>query len=356
MDNKQRTLRVRFELRLLALPLGLALVLAASGCEKGRAAASSGPTEGALELLELRYQGAAGQVTFPELAADLGYLAPVKLVHVGNTISGPQDVQTVATGDTDFGGAFNGAILNLVARKAPIRAVIGLSSVDAETFSGFYVRQDSTLASAHDLIGKKIAMNTLGAHHEFVLREYLRRAGLTKQEVERVALVALPPVNTEQALRAGQVDVAVLGGIHREKALERGGVRPLFSDFELFGQMTSASYVVSERLLRAHPKTVQKFVAGTARAIEWSRATPREQVIARMQNIIHKRGRAEDASLVRYFRAVRSETRGGVLTDAQFQRWIDWLVRDGQLKQGQLEPALVYTNELNPYATGEPTF
>ncbi|MEY4510298.1 MAG: putative aliphatic sulfonates-binding protein precursor [Pseudomonadota bacterium] len=193
-------------------------------------------------------------------------------------------------------------------------------------------------------------MNTLGAHHEFVLREYLRRAGLSKSEVDRVALVALPPVNTEQALRAGQVDVAVLGGIHRDKALERGGVRLVFSDYELFGAMTSASYVISERLSRTHPKTVEKFVAATARAIEWTRATPRDQVVARMESIIHKRGRAEDASLVRYFRAVSSETRGGLLTDAQFQRWIDWLVREGQLVPGQLKPSDVYTNQFNPYA------
>lgn len=346
MENRQRTPPAWLGVPVVVLSLMVAL----AGCEKSRAAASSGPAQGALELLELRYQGAAGQVTYPELAQDLGYLAPVKLVHVGNTISGPQDVQTVATGDTDFGGAFNGAVLNLIARKAPIRAVIGLSSVDAETFNGFYVREDSPIRAARDLIGKKVAMNTLGAHHEFVLREYLRRAGLSKSEVERVTLVVLPPVNTEQALRAGQIDVAVLGGIHRDKALERGGVRLVFSDYELFGAMTSASYVVSERLLRAHPKTVEKFVAGTAQAIEWSRATPREQVIARMESIIHRRGRAEDASLVRYFRAVSSETRGGLLTDAQFQRWIDWLVREGQLAPGQLAPSALYTNQFNPYA------
>ena len=61
------------------------------------------------EQTEIRYQGWAGQVTFVELADDLGYLAPLKLKWVGNTISGPQDIQTVVTGDTDIGGAFYGA-------------------------------------------------------------------------------------------------------------------------------------------------------------------------------------------------------------------------------------------------------
>ena len=78
-----------------------------------------------LEKAEIRYQGWAGQVTFVELADDLGYLAPLKLKWVGNTISGPQDIQTVVTGDVDIGGAFYGAIIKLIVAKAPIKAVVG---------------------------------------------------------------------------------------------------------------------------------------------------------------------------------------------------------------------------------------
>ena len=74
-----------------------------AGSMAAAAAASGEP-----ETMELRYQGWAGTVTLPELAEDLGYLAPVKLKWIGNTISGPQDIQTAATGSVDFGGAFNG--------------------------------------------------------------------------------------------------------------------------------------------------------------------------------------------------------------------------------------------------------
>ena len=94
------------------------MLTATAGC--GGDAAADGAQAG-----ELRYQGSVGQVTLPELAEDLGYLGDVKLKWVGNTISGPQDIQSAATGQTDFGGAFNGAIVKLVAAKAPIKAVIG---------------------------------------------------------------------------------------------------------------------------------------------------------------------------------------------------------------------------------------
>ncbi|MGX1073589.1 ABC-type nitrate/sulfonate/bicarbonate transport system substrate-binding protein [Bradyrhizobium elkanii] len=175
-----------------------------------------------LEKTEIRYQGWAGQVTFTELAEDLGYLAPLKLKWVGNTISGPQDIQTVVTGDIDVGGAFYGAIIKLIAAKAPIKAVVGYYGSDANTYYGYYVKDDSPIKTARDLIGKKVAVNTLGAHLEFVLREYLARNGLGAGEAKQVTLVAVPPVTGEQALRQGQVEVSALSGVLRDKALERG--------------------------------------------------------------------------------------------------------------------------------------
>src|SRR5271170_1530416 len=63
-------------------------------------AASEDPAK--YEVSELRYQGWTGQVLFPELAEDLGYLAPIRLKWVGNTISGPQDIQSVVTGGHRF--------------------------------------------------------------------------------------------------------------------------------------------------------------------------------------------------------------------------------------------------------------
>ncbi len=196
------------------------------------------------ETLELRYQGGSGYVSYPELAADLGYLDPIKLRWIGNTISGPQDIQTVVTNDIEFGAAFNGSIIKLIEAKALIRAVIGMSSVDDATWTGFYVLDGSPIHSARDILGRKVAMNTVGAHSEFMLREFLVRGGLSKPEIDQVTLVAIPPVNSEQVLRQKQVDVATLGGILRDKALERGGIHAVFRDYDLFGEFTSAAYVL----------------------------------------------------------------------------------------------------------------
>lgn len=338
-------------IRIRQLPLSVvlagALAIALAGCGGQGAAATGGAG-----VTELRYQGSVGQVTFAELAADLGYLSGVRLKWVGNTISGPQDIQSVATGQIDFGGAFNGAIIKLRAAKAPIKGVIGYYGSDKESFSGYYVKQDSPIRTARDLIGKKIGVNTLGAHHEAVIKEYLKRNGLTPEEIKQVELVVVPPVNTEQAVRQGTLEVGTLGGVLKDKALERGGLRPLFTDVELFGPFTAGAVVFREDFIARDPETVKKFVAGFAKAIDWAQTHPRDEVIAKFEQIIAERGRNEDAGAVKFWKSTGIAGKGGVIADSEFTTWIDWLEREGELRPGQIKPGDLYTNEFNPYANG----
>jgi ABC-type nitrate/sulfonate/bicarbonate transport system substrate-binding protein len=328
--------------------LSLLVALSALGCARSETESSS--SGAGYETLELRYQGNNGTVTPAELAEDLGYLAPIRLDFLGSTISGPASVQAVVTGDTDFGGAFNGAVIKLVAAHVPIVAVVGYYGVNEERQSGFFVPESSLIRGARDLLGKKISMNTLGAHSEFMVKEFLFRGELTQADTQQVTLVVIPPVNGEQVLRQGQVDVAVLGDIYRDRAIENGGLRSVFSDYELFGEFTAGSYVMKTSFIREHPRTARKFVDAVGRAIEWSRHTPRERVIERFAEIIAKRGRNENGAVLQYWRSYGVAGRGGLMTDKDFQTWIDWMVKDGELEPGQLSARQIYTNDLNPFA------
>lgn len=302
-----------------------------------------------LEKTDITYQGWTSQVIFPELAEELGYLAPLKLKWVGNTISGPQDIQAAATGNIDFGGAFTGAIINLKASNAPIKSVIGYYGVDEKTYYSLMVLNESSIKTARDLIGKKIGVNTLAAHHEFIIKEYLRRSGLTEDEIKKVELVVIPPANAEQTLRQKQLDGVILGGMFKDKATERGGVRSLFTDYDIFGAFTGGSYVFTEKFIKENPNTVKKFVEAMAKAIEWAKNTPRDEVVAKMEKIIKERGRNEDASAVKYWKSTGVSGKGGLNSDKEIQLWIDWLVKEGKLKKGQIKPSNIYTNEFNPY-------
>jgi ABC-type nitrate/sulfonate/bicarbonate transport system substrate-binding protein len=336
--------------RLLGLLLCFSTLAFGAGCRNADATkdARHRGSNDATEQVELRYLAVPGTVSPPELAEDLGYLAPLKLLYVSSTTSGPQSIQTAVTGDTDFGSAFNGAILKLIAAKAPITALVGSYGVDDQIWGGYYVTQDSPIKTARDLIGKKVAVNTIGAHQEFVLREYLERNGLNQNEIKQVMLVSLPPINAEQAVRQGQTDVSVLTSIYRDRAMERGGLRLLFSDRELFGSFTAGSYVMRNDFMAKNPKTAKKFVEGVGKAIEWSKTTRREQVLERFRRIIAKRKRNEDTSVVSYWRSYGVSDARGRIHPQEFQVWIDWMLRTGELRPGQLELSHVYTNQLNP--------
>jgi ABC-type nitrate/sulfonate/bicarbonate transport system substrate-binding protein len=326
--------------------LGVIALLAAavSACAaRGDAATGDHPV--------LRYQGSANTVLLPELAEDLGYLGNIKLKWVGNTISGPQDIQSAATDQTDFGGAFTGAVVKMITAGAPVKAVINYYGEDARTFNGFYVKDDSPIHAARDLIGRSVGVNTLGAHDEAVIDTYLAKNGLTPAEIKKVQLVVLPPNSTEEAVRKGQIDVGTLGGVLQDHAVTTGGLRSLFSDYQLFGAFNGGQYVLRDDFIKKNPEAARTFVTAVAKAIEWERTTPRDKVIAEFTKIINQRHRNESTANLQYWKSVGIASRGGLISDSDFTRWTQWLASTGVVKAGTFTPSQYYTNELNGLAS-----
>ncbi|MFI2279556.1 ABC transporter substrate-binding protein [Nocardia beijingensis] len=313
----------------------------------------SAPAKTADGKTVLRYQGATGQVNPFELADDLGYFTKISLHWEGDTTSGPANIQAAATNQVEFGSAFNGAVVKLIAGGAKVTSVLSSYGADEQSFTGYYVRDDSGITSARDLIGKKVALNTLGAHHEFITREWLHQQGLTQDEIKQVQLIVVPPANTEEALRKGQVDIAALGGVFRDNAVQRGGIHPLYTDKAIFGTFDYGTYVFRNDYIAKNPEAVEDFVQGTARAIRWLQVTPGDQVRERFVQIIGKRGRNENTSLVPYWHSSGIPVPGGVVAEKELQIWIDWLVRNGELPNGKLKAADLFTNKFNPYANGK---
>ncbi|ABQ33600.1 MULTISPECIES: ABC transporter substrate-binding protein [Bradyrhizobium] len=339
---------LRLAQSLAAFVLLLATAFVAS--EPVRAEESSKSQWPAPEKLELRYQGWSGRVLYPELAEDLGYLAPVKLKWIGNTISGPQDIQAAVTGDIDFGGAFNGSILKLAAAHAPIKAVIAYIGTDAQTSGGLLTLNSSPIQNATDLVGRKIGVNTPGAYQEYLITVYLQKSGVSAEDIKKVIFVPAPPVNLAQLLRAKQLDAIFLEDILKEKVLAEGDARLLVTDYGLLGSFGYAAYILTDRFIAQYPGTSRKFVEATARAIAWAQSTPREEVIARLEKILQERNRNEDRTAVRYWKSASVGGKGGVIRPEEFESYQAWFEANGQLKPGQIRAADVYTNRFNPFA------
>jgi ABC-type nitrate/sulfonate/bicarbonate transport system substrate-binding protein len=333
-------------------PTGLsALVLAGlaagllSGCS-GSAEADDGARSG---VTTLRYQGWTEQVSLPEVAESLGYFqGKVKLEWVGNTISGPQDIQSAATGQTDFGGAFGGAVAKLQSSGAPITAVVNYYGGDDKTFTGYYVLNNSPIRKPADLVGKKIGVNTLGGQNEADVYNELSKAGLPYEQIKKATLVPLPPPNTEDTLRKGQIDVAALGGQFQQRALAAGGIRPIFTEYEQYGAFNGGQYVFRDDFIKKNPKAVTAFVDGIGKAIEWERSTPRNEVIAHFTKIIEGRDRPNETTRsLKYWLSIGVPAKYGQISDDDFSRWQNWLVASGAVKQ-PVTPSELYTNEFNP--------
>ena len=330
----------------LAALTALAASAALTGCGASAAATSS---DG---VTTLRYQGWNDQVTLPELADALGYFkGKIKLKWVGNTISGPQDIQSAATGQTDFGGAFGGAVEKLVSSGAPIKAVINYYGGDEKSFGGYYTLEGSSIKNPKDLLGKKIGVNTLGGQNEADVFNYLHEAGLSESDIKKVELVTLPPPNTEDALRHHQIDVAALSGQFQQLAVANGGIRPLWTEPQQYhGPFDGGQYVFRNEVIKANPGAVRIFTAGVAKAIEWENTTPRQQVLDEFTKIIDKRHRTnENTTSIKYWLSSGVPSRYGVISDKDFELWKNWLLTTGSVKS--LPPySKVYTNEFNPYA------
>ncbi len=335
-------------LRVAAVAAAAAVLVA--GCGAGGSSGESGAD--ASGVTTLRYQGWNNQVTLPELADHLGFFGgKIKLDWVGNTISGPQDVQSAATGQTDFGGAFGGAVAKLVSSGADIRAVINYYGGDDRDYGAYYVPKDSPIKSAKDLVGKKVAVNTLGGQNEADVFNQLRKEGLSPEEIKQVQLVTLPPPNQEDALRKGQVDAAGLSGQFKQRADAAGGLRVLWDEHQQYGPFNGGPYVFRNDFIKKNPDAVRAFVNGVGKAIQWARLTPRDEVIAVQTKIIEARHRPnENTDTLKYWLTPGVPSYYGYIQYSDFRLWEDWLKSTGAIKE--LPPAdKLFTNEFNDNAT-----
>jgi len=299
----------------------------------------------------IRYQTSRSNMNLIELAKDLGYLEGIRLVELGDSKGGTESIHLVGIGEVDVGSSFNGAIIKAYAKGVELVSVVSNYGSDDVTNLSAFVLEDSPIREPRDLIGKKVGVNVLGAHLEFVTVEYLRQAGLSKEEISQVMFVTIPSTSAEQALKAGQLDVVLLNGVAKDGLLERGGARELFSDVDVMGRHFNAgTYFFTRKFIEQKPELARQFAEAIAKTIEWSRETPREEVIARMERIIRDRDPNESVDNLKYWKSFGIVTPGGVIQDEDFQVWIDWLVEHGELETGSVTPEDLYTNEFNPYA------
>ncbi|WP_019925874.1 ABC transporter substrate-binding protein [Nocardia sp. BMG111209] len=252
----------------LASASALLLALALSACGSGggsSTASNSGPTTVKVTIIPIV------DVAPIYLGQQQGFFKNQGLdLQLSTAQGGAAIVPAVVSGQVDFGfsnltslivGASKGLPLKIV---APGNASTGVPGKD---FGGVVVKADSPIRSAKDLVGKKVAVNTLNNINDTTVRASIRAAGGDAADVKFTELGfpdMLPAVSN------GNVDAAQVVEPFLTTALKNGD-RLIASNYvDTAANLTIAGYFTSQQTAKAKPDLVKRFAAAMQESLKYS--------------------------------------------------------------------------------------
>lgn len=284
--------------------------------------------------VNIRYLASQGGLNAHELAAELGYFdgTGITLENVGYAQGGPASLVALAGGSVELGSAATAAVLNSIAAGNDFVAAYPSNGINDQAQSIFFVLEDSPIRTVEDIVGKTIAVNTLGAHLDYTVREALHQKGLPEDSAN---LIVVPGPQLEQVLRSGQVDISAFGywqTTFTGAALQNGGLRAVFDDTDVLGEIAGGFVVLRRDWTLAHPEEAKAFVEGSVRALDYARENP-EETRAIFARVLAERG--ENPEVAQFF-AGYGVREGGLPVERDIQFWIDVLERQGTVEAGKL--------------------
>ena len=339
--RRPRTLAATAAAAIAALALGS---LTACGSTAQATKASDGSTI-------VRYQSYAGSVDTLQLAAALGKLPGITLHKEGDVTGGPASLQALVSNQIDISAqAFFGAIAQVVATGAPIKAIVATYGTNAQTSSAIVALKSSPLTSdPHSLIGKKVAVNTLGANAEAVLDTWFTKSGLTPDQVKQVTLVALPPLNTLQALKQGQVDAAYVSSGQLRVANAAVPLKTLTTDAKVIGYYNGGGVSLRTDWINNNAAVSKTLASGIGYADDYIASHTRAQVLAIYDAWLKSNGYGDEVDAVdqNWSGSTGVSTKGGSISDHDISIWLTWLGGRGDVDLSKITSSDVYTNSLN---------
>lgn len=199
------------------------------------------------------------------VAQERGYFSEEGLkVELTPLQGGSDSVVQLAAGNFDaaVGGAGAG-LLNAAARGVKFTIVAPMHQERPPLASPLVISAKRTgeIKSVADLKGKKVAINATGAATEYWLAEALKKANLTFDDIQ---LVALPFRDVPAALANGSLDAAILGEPLATINKQKGIVSVLSDDF--VNGFTATYLYMGEPLLTKNPEAAKGFVRAYLRA------------------------------------------------------------------------------------------
>ncbi len=233
-------------------------------------------------------------------------------------------------------------VINLLLSGAKVRAV-ALSGIDpgpVNTSKGdlhWLVLDASPYSTVNDLVAgghkPKVGVSTPGFCMQLDSTGWYADHNITMGSLE---FVLIPDPQLEDALRQGQIDIAVLPPSFYTIVEPRGGLRVISTSLDPQGGLSETSLLVfTEKFIKEHPDAVRAFIKAYKDAERWSNDHRKEAGELTAKTI------GLSSATAHYY----SYT--GKITDADIQPWIDAMVTDGVIKEGQFKPSDLYTTEFS---------
>jgi NitT/TauT family transport system substrate-binding protein len=184
---------------------------------------------------------------------------------------GANPVAGIVGGDFDTGGVTWTAFLVATNRGIPL---VPLSETDRGRAgqTHWMVKEDSPIRKVEDLVGKKIAVVTVGGACDMILNDLLRSKGLDYKSIGYTVMNV--PDMAATVLRGG-VDAACIPDPIRSVVQEQGGLRTiadLFSDpydyFPLVG------FPVTQKFAESYPNTFAALQRALAKGLKFAHDNP----------------------------------------------------------------------------------
>jgi ABC-type nitrate/sulfonate/bicarbonate transport system substrate-binding protein len=199
------------------------------------------------------------------------------------------------------------------------------------------VLNSSSFHTIKDLVANgykpKIAVGALGICADLENNAWFRENNLTKDDFQ---YVVMPDPQQEQALRQGLIDVAVLHPPFYTAAEQHGGVRIIATSYDTLGQYAGTTLLAfTDDFIKNHPDSVRAFINAYKNSERWSNDHLTESGILTAKTI------GLSAATPHYY------SYNGAVTDESIQPWINAMVADGDIKEGQYKPSDLYTTEFS---------
>ncbi|MYW63394.1 ABC transporter substrate-binding protein [Streptomyces sp. SID8379] len=185
-------------------------------------------------------------------------------------------VPGVVSGQFQFGFSNSTSLMIAQSTGVPVKVVAnGVASTGEQgaDFGAVVVKKGSSLKSAKDLEGKKVAVNTLKNINELTVRESVRKDG---GDPDKVTFVELAFDQMPAALTKGQIDAAQVVEPALATVKAQGGTEIASNLVDPAPNLTVAMYFASTQYLQQHPDIVKKFQAATAESLKYASSHPDE--------------------------------------------------------------------------------